>query len=161
MSSKAFRRSLSGFNRKDVIEYIAVLSKRLDASASEYAELKKKYDELAGKDIVDTDALTTKFYLDFLIDRNSNVFNKVDNLANAINSLNDWDLVLFLEPTTKFVQDGTRSDEIKANREKYSNKIKTLFDSCGIKYIPIDGDYLNRLEESKKHINNLFKQEEC
>ena len=106
---------------------------------------------------VDTDALTTKFYLDFLMDRKSKTFKDVDNLANAINSLNNWDLVLFLEPTVKFIQDGTRSEEISYDREKYSKQIKSLFDSCNIKYYSIDGDYLNRFEKSKQLVLDLLK----
>jgi len=51
MSSNAFRRSLSGFNRKDVVEYIAVLSKRLESLSGEYAQLKEKYDLLAKQDV--------------------------------------------------------------------------------------------------------------
>lgn len=60
MSSNAFRRSLSGFNRKDVVEYIAILSKRLDALSNDYVQLKEKYDTLVNKDIADTHALTAK-----------------------------------------------------------------------------------------------------
>lgn len=57
MSSNAFRRSLSGFNRKDVVEYIAVLSKRLDSLSGEYAQLKEKYDLLSKQN---TEALNAK-----------------------------------------------------------------------------------------------------
>ena len=47
-------------------------------------------------------------------------------LAEAIHAITHWDLVLFLEPTVEFVQDGTRSEEIAQNREKYSNQIMDL-----------------------------------
>ncbi len=80
MSSNAFRRSLSGFNRKDVVEYIAVLSKRLDSSASKYNELKKKYDELANKDIVDTDVLNAKI---------SSLKSENDELRKALSELEE------------------------------------------------------------------------
>ena len=60
MSSNSFRRSFRGFNRKDVINYISVLSKRLEQSVSDYNKLKTKYDELAGKEVEDTQSLKTK-----------------------------------------------------------------------------------------------------
>lgn len=97
---------------------------------------------------VDTDALTTLFYAEFLL-ASAVQENKCTDLAKSINAINDWNLVLFLEPTVDFVQDGTRNEEIAANREKYSNQIKLLFDKYGVKYHCIGGDYLNRFTESK------------
>ena len=101
---------------------------------------------------VDTDAVTTLFYAEFLL--TSNVHErKCRDLAEAINAINDWDLVLFLEPTVEFVQDGTRNEEIAANREKYSNQIKRLLNRHNVKYHCIGGDYLNRFTESKQLIS--------
>lgn len=106
---------------------------------------------------VDTDSLTTQFYLSFLFGEDNENYKKLLHLSDAINNINYWDLILFLEPTVSFVQDGTRSEEIASNRELYSNQIKELFDkkqNANIKFI--SGDYLNRFEESKKIINSLF-----
>lgn len=104
---------------------------------------------------IDTDALTTKFYARFLLKKKDEV-KKCDALANAISEINDFDLVLFLEPTVKFVQDGTRNDKIKEDRVKYSNQIKKMFDEAKIKYVCIDGDYLDRFNKAKKIIKEKF-----
>lgn len=100
---------------------------------------------------VDTDALTTKFYISFLKD---NKFSK--QLAESINNINNWDLVLFLEPTVKFFQDGTRNEVIARDREKYSNMIKDLFKSNKIPFYSIDGSYVERFNKSKSLINKEF-----
>ena len=70
---------------------------------------------------IDTDALVTQFYMNFL-DRESTEKNIV--LSDAVDGINDYDLILFLEPDVRFVQDGGRSEIIAAEREKYSNQIK-------------------------------------
>lgn len=104
---------------------------------------------------VDTDALTTKFYAKFLLEKSDEV-KKCYALADAITEINKFDLVLFLEPTVQFVQDGTRSESIASDREKYSNEIKKLFDNHGIKYHTIDGDYLGRFNKAKMLIEEKF-----
>ena len=72
---------------------------------------------------IDTDALVTQFYMNFLEDPDI-VRNKA--LSDAIDALNTYDLILFLEPDVAFVQDGDRSTVIEANRLKYSNQIKLV-----------------------------------
>lgn len=104
---------------------------------------------------VDTDAITTLFYAEFLLTSAAQEV-KCTDLAKSINAINDWDLVLFLEPTVDFVQDGTRNEKIAANREKYSNQIKLLLDKYGVKYHCIGGDYLNRFTESKRLIRKYL-----
>lgn len=100
---------------------------------------------------IDTDAITTKFYSHFLLN-NSEEIAKSDALANAIIHINSFDLILFLEPTVAFVQDGTRNEIIAADREMYSNQIKQLFDEIGLRYNCITGDYLDRFNKSKELI---------
>lgn len=55
-----------------------------------------------------------------------------------------------------FVQDRTRNVIIEADREKYSNQIKALFDEEGLKYICLSGDYLSRFREVKKIIKEKY-----
>ena len=100
---------------------------------------------------VDTDALTTLFYSRFLLTDDTEV-SCCTKLAEAINDITDWDLVLFLEPTVSFVQDGTRSEIIAGNREEYSRQIKELLHCYGLNYHSIDGDYLHRFTEAKRLI---------
>ena len=89
----------------------------------------------------------------FLLDSDKN---NVENLADAITQINTFDLIFFLEPTVAFVQDGTRNVKIEADREKYSQQIKSLFDEAGLEYICLSGDYLNRYEEVKRVIKEKY-----
>lgn len=100
---------------------------------------------------VDTDAITTFFYVHFL-GMSKKESSNCSKLVKSINLITNWDLVLFLEPTVDFVQDGTRSEEIANNREKYSREIKLLFSSFGVQYECLDGDYNNRFTEAKNLI---------
>ncbi len=103
---------------------------------------------------VDTDAITTLFYSNFLLTDTEQI-SKCTKLAEAINSINEWDLVLFLEPTVEFVQDGTRSEEIASNREKYSNQIKDLLYKNNVKFTCISGDYYDRFIQAKGLLSEI------
>lgn len=102
---------------------------------------------------IDTDAMTTLFYAGFLL-ADTKEYDNCYNLAHAINNITDYDLVLFLEPTVAFVQDGTRNETIAADREKYSQIIKSLLDLNNIKYTCIGGDYLGRFIAAKELIKD-------
>jgi len=104
---------------------------------------------------VDTDAITTYFYAQFLFD-NSNKVEQCKRLAFEINKISQWDLVLFLEPTVDFVQDGTRSEIVNNDRKKYSLQIKQLLKENGIGCYCIGGDYLNRFNKAKMLIKSSF-----
>lgn len=106
---------------------------------------------------VDTDALTTKFYSNFLFDETNREAMLCNNLATAIHDINNWDLVLFLEPTVEFVQDGTRSEKIASNRVKYRNQIKELLKENNVDFICLDGDYLDRFVEATR----IIKEKLC
>ncbi len=105
---------------------------------------------------VDTDAITTLFYAEFLLKDEREIL-KCTKLAEAIHSITTWDLILFLEPTVAFVQDGTRNEKIKADRKKYSKKIKELLDKYNVAYHIIDGDYMERFVEAKRLIKERLK----
>lgn len=104
---------------------------------------------------IDTDALTTLWYSGFLLTDPEEVM-RTTVLADAINMINSYDLVFFMEPTVPFVQDGTRNDQIAADREKYSNQIKSILDSRGVQYICLSGDYAERFCRAKRIINDSF-----
>ena len=80
---------------------------------------------------MDTDALTTGFYCDLLMDDDEQK-RRLTDMAGAINATNKWDLVLFLDPDgTDFVQDGTRNEKIMRERRHYSDLLKAWFDKYG------------------------------
>jgi HTH-type transcriptional repressor of NAD biosynthesis genes len=101
----------------------------------------------------DTDCLITKFYIQFLDGRDKSLNEK---LADAIAGLNNYDLVMFLEPDVKFVQDGDRSPVIAADRVHYSNKIKELYKERGYNIEVISGDYQQRFLKSVSLIDKLL-----
>lgn len=102
---------------------------------------------------VDTDALVTKFYMNFLKDAN---IEKNNLLADAIDALNNYDLILFLEPDVAFVQDGDRSIEIMNNREKYSSQIKKILDRTGKTYLCIGGSYQMRYNQAVEEVEKML-----
>lgn len=104
---------------------------------------------------IDTDAVTTKFYARFLLSRTEEI-RKCEALSDAIIGINAFDLILFLEPTVAFVQDGTRNELIAADRVLYSNQIKALLDTVQMQYHCISGDYLNRFNEAKRLIRETI-----
>lgn len=104
---------------------------------------------------VDTDALTTQFYLNFFDDGQAQ---KNIELSKAIDALNDFDLILFLEPDVPFVQDGGRSETIHAERLKYSNQIKSILDEHNRKYVCISGDYQERFMQAIEAVDKIINQ---
>lgn len=103
----------------------------------------------------DTDAITTLFYSNFLLEGKNSQIEICKRFAEAINATNIWDLVIFLEPEgTEFVQDGTRNEKIKAERIKFSNYLKNILERYGIEFEIVGGDYLERFNKSKELIKN-------
>ena len=104
----------------------------------------------------DTDTLITQFFMGFLEDPG---IEKNKALSDAIDALNSYDLILFLEPDVAFVQDGDRSEEIRDNREKYSDQIKDLILSHGKRFVIVSGSYEERYEKAITEVNRLFEKE--
>lgn len=72
---------------------------------------------------VDTDTLTTVFYSEFLLKDKIEIAN-CTKLAEIIHTITEWDLVLFLEPSAAFVQDGARNETIANDRENIVVKLR-------------------------------------
>ncbi len=105
---------------------------------------------------IDTDALVTQFYMTFL---NDPQIEKNKALSDAIDGINEYDLILFLEPDVEFVQDGDRSETIRDNREKYSEQIKELIRSHGKDFVTVSGSYQERYERAVMEVKRLLKAE--
>lgn len=102
---------------------------------------------------VDTDALVTQFYMNFL---NDPEIEKNKALSDAIDAINTYDLILFLEPDVPFVQDGDRSEVIRDDRLKYSNQIKDLILSHGKQVVSIKGSYQERYMAAVREVEKLL-----
>lgn len=102
---------------------------------------------------IDTDALTTQFYLRFLTGKRAE-----ENIAlsNAVAALSRYDLILFLEPDVAFVQDGTRSETIAADRDAYSRQIKALLDARKRPYTCLSGSYHDRYMQAVALVEKLL-----
>lgn len=101
---------------------------------------------------VDTDAVTTLFYSHFLLGDKQKELTVCTKLAEAIHETDRWDLVLFLEPDVEFIQDGTRNEKIRQDREGCSLRIKELLDRYRVEYHCIEGTYLERFNRAKELI---------
>jgi len=101
----------------------------------------------------DTDCLITQFYLRFLEGDEDNV-----KLSEAIDGLNQYDLILFLAPDVKWVQDGDRREEIRDNRPKYREMLAQIYQSHGKHFEYIEGDYLTKFNKCVELVNQLIKK---
>ena len=106
---------------------------------------------------IDTDPLVTQFYMSFLEDPG---IEKNKALSDAIDALNSYDLILFLEPDVAFVQDGDRSEVIRDDRVRYSEQIKELLRCHGKDFICISGSYQERYEKAVKEVCRLIGQDQ-
>ncbi len=103
----------------------------------------------------DTDCLITQFFLKFLGGKEENI-----KLSDAIDALNSYDLVLFLAPDVKWVQDGDRSTEIRDNRDKYRKMIADIYESHGKKFEYIEGDYLTKFNRCVELVDKMLAPQE-
>ncbi len=100
----------------------------------------------------DTDCLITQFYLRFLEGDEENI-----KLADAIDAINSYDLIFFLAPDVKWVQDGDRSEEIRDNRPVYREMLATIYNSHGKNFEYIEGDYLTKFNKCVELVNKLLE----
>ena len=105
---------------------------------------------------IDTDALVTQFYMRFLDDPR---IEKNKALSDAVDGVNEYDLILFFEPDVEFVQDGDRSEVIRADRMKYSEQIKNLIRSHGKSFVTVRGSYQERYQTAVNEVNKLLNLE--
>lgn len=91
---------------------------------------------------IDTDAIITLFYAFLLLEPQE--AERLERLAMGITEIMDFDLIIFLEPVKKPIQDGTRNEEILNDQEKYSLDLKSLLGNYDMPIFEIDGEYDER-----------------
>lgn len=101
----------------------------------------------------DTDCLITQFYLRYLEGNKENVV-----LSDAIDALNSYDMILFLAPDVKWVQDGDRREDIRDNRHMYKDMLADIYNSHGKSFEFIEGDYLTKFNRCVELVNKLLDQ---
>ena len=124
----------------------------------EQKSLEKKAIENANKVVfIDTDSLYTLFF--YQMEYNGESYDKnIKQMAESISFLNDYDLYIFLEPDTKFVQDGYRTNASDEFRHMNNNKLKDILQKNEINYVSISGSYDERYNKSKQLVKELLKE---
>lgn len=102
---------------------------------------------------IDTDAIVTLFFGFLLLPKDE--AEKLETLTQAVIEIMDFDLILFLEPVKKPVQDGTRNEKILNNQKKYSSDLKSLLKKYKLPIFEIDGEYDERY---RKAINIIAEE---
>ena len=103
----------------------------------------------------DTNCLTTLFYIDFL-DGEEKEKNRA--LAEAVSALNEYDLVLLMGPDVAFVQDGDRSEEIAANRSRFTALLKSMCEGHGLMVEELNGDYEQRYRKAVELVDRMLEE---
>ena len=102
---------------------------------------------------IDTDAMVTRFYLE-----HTAVGGEAHKaLADAIDALNTYDLILFLDTDVPFVQDGTRDETMAADRAHYSDRLKAIVRERGRAFHVLGGDYQERYEKAVALVKELLE----
>lgn len=124
-----------------------------DLIAMEHFLLQQKKAEESNKLLfIDSEAVVTQYYLDMYFPK------KKSNLIEEIIKLQDYDLVLYLEPDVKWVNEGLRFAGKDEERIKNNTILKQMFKERGIDFISINGNYEERFNKARKLVDNLLVQ---
>jgi len=122
-----------------------------DSIAMEHCMLQqKKLGESNRVLFVDSEAIITQYYLEMYFE------GKNSPLVEDIAKIQNYDLVLYLEPDVPWVKDGVRFAGEKDLRKQNNQKLKHMFAQRGVKCEFISGDYRNRFNLSKELVDALF-----
>jgi len=130
-----------------------LLTKKIfDQIAMKHFLLQVKKAEVSNKILfVDSEATITQYYLDMYFP------GEKSTLIEEIIKLQNYDLVIFLEPDVKWVTDGFRFAGEETQRLKNNERLKKMYIERGINFVSIKGDYNSRFVEAKLLVNKLFK----
>lgn len=133
----------------------------------QYAQTSKAIDsfENRGLIIADTNSTVTKAYYDYYLKDSSDSeidIKAVDNLYKSLVTKEKWDLILFIQPTGEYVNDGFRDmtmadDSIRKEFTDYLLKI-TKENHSNIPIVFLDKDYLGNYNQAIKEIENIYME---
>lgn len=127
---------------EDMFNYIAM----------EHLLLQRKKAEESNKVLfVDSDATVTQYYLDMYFK------GKKSKLIEEIIKLQDYDLVIYLEPDVRWVDDGIRFAGRNEERVRNNELLKKMYLERGIKLVSVSGSYDERFNKSRELVDALFK----
>lgn len=99
---------------------------------------------------VDSEATITQYYL------NKYLPGEKSDLIEELIKLQNYDLVLFLEPDVKWVADGLRFLGEEKVRLNSNNELKKMFQERGIKFETISGSYSERFDRARELVDKLL-----
>lgn len=105
---------------------------------------------------IDTECYVTDYYLQLQFESTKTDISKESSLAHAIGKLNEYDLVIYLEPDVPWVQDGTRTYGEDSVRMWNDVKLKKILKEQGLSYVVINGDYEARFSKSVELVDKLI-----
>ncbi len=121
--------------------------------AMEHFLLQQKKAESADKILfVDTEATITQYYLDMYFP------GQVSPLVEEVIKLQDYDLVLYLEPDVEWVDDGLRFAGKEDERERNNQKLKGMYQKRGIDFVSVSGNYQQRFDQARGLVDRLFER---
>jgi HTH-type transcriptional repressor of NAD biosynthesis genes len=100
---------------------------------------------------VDSEATITQYYLDMYFNETRSPF------IDALVKLQDYDLVIYLEPDVKWVDDGFRFAGADEVRMKNNAKLKKMFEERNIPFVSISGTYAQRFSKARSLVDKLFE----
>ena len=115
---------------------------------------RKKLEESNRILFVDSDATITQFYLDMYLT------GARSDLIEEIIKLQDYDLVLYLEPDVKWVADGLRFAGEQEVRKTNNEKLKKMYTERGIPFVCINGNYNERFDKARALVDKLFENQQ-
>jgi HTH-type transcriptional repressor of NAD biosynthesis genes len=124
-----------------------------DLIAIEHFLLQKKKCEEGNKLLfIDSDAVISQYYLDRYHPGSKS------SLIEEIIKLQNYDLVLYLEPDVKWVDDGLRFAGEEDVRARNNEKLKQMYRERGINFVSISGNYKERYDTARVLVNKLFEK---
>lgn len=122
-----------------------------DEIAMEHFLLQQKKVKESNKILfVDSDAVITQYYLDMYFN------GKKSSLIEEVIKLQDYDLVIYLEPDVKWIADGLRFAGEEEKRKKNNEILKKMYKNRGISFVTINGNYDERFEKARELVDGLF-----
>lgn len=134
----------------------------------QYAQTSKAIDSKENKGLViaDTNSTVTKAYYDYYLDESSSDtdldIKAVEHLYKSLVTKEKWDLILFVQPTGEYVDDGFRDmtmadEQIRQAFTDYLLQI-TKENHANTKLIFLDEDYLGNYNKAIKEIETIYKE---
>lgn len=100
----------------------------------------------------DSDAVITQYYLGMYFN------GERSNLIEEIIRLQDYDLVIFLEPDVAWVDDGLRFAGEEETRRTNNEKLKKMYADRGIRFASVGGSFSERFDRARELVDNLFRE---